>query len=193
MTSTTKRKSTGKRLRFEVFKRDFFTCQYCGAQPPDVVLVVDHIVPVAGGGESSAENLITACDTCNQGKADKLLGDRAVRPDADLMYLEVQQEAAELARFQEAFVRKQALIAEVVGTLQNHWIEVSGLDWAPSDGAINSIVSKYGPDVAADAITDVAAKVGGGYISERGDHWLKYLYSVARNMHDGQRGEGQES
>jgi hypothetical protein len=30
-----KRKSTGKRLRFSVFQRDHFTCQYCGAQPPD--------------------------------------------------------------------------------------------------------------------------------------------------------------
>lgn len=42
-----KRQSTGKRLRFPVFKREFFTCQYCGAQPPDVVLVCDHIEPAA--------------------------------------------------------------------------------------------------------------------------------------------------
>ena len=63
------RRSTGKRLRFEIFKRDHFTCQYCGAQPPSIVLVIDHIDPVAEGGLTVIENLITACEPCNQGKA----------------------------------------------------------------------------------------------------------------------------
>jgi hypothetical protein len=48
-----KRKSTGKRQRFNIFKRDKFTCQYCGGTPPAVVLVVDHIVPVAAGGQDA--------------------------------------------------------------------------------------------------------------------------------------------
>jgi 5-methylcytosine-specific restriction endonuclease McrA len=46
----TKRKSISKKARFEVFKRDAFSCQYCGAHPPDSILHVDHIVPVALGG-----------------------------------------------------------------------------------------------------------------------------------------------
>lgn len=48
-----KRKSISKKLRFEVFKRDSFTCQYCGKMAPDVVLEVDHINPVASGGENN--------------------------------------------------------------------------------------------------------------------------------------------
>ena len=32
----------GKTLRFEVFARDQFTCQYCGQRPPDVVLEYDR-------------------------------------------------------------------------------------------------------------------------------------------------------
>jgi hypothetical protein len=55
-------------LRFEVFKRDGFACQYCGAHPPDVLLEADHITPVAAGGEDSLENLVTACQDCNRGK-----------------------------------------------------------------------------------------------------------------------------
>ncbi len=70
---TKRRRSLGKRLRFEIFKRDGFTCQYCGAQPPNGVLVVDHIIPVAGGGTGDPLNLITACETCNQGKSDRHL------------------------------------------------------------------------------------------------------------------------
>jgi 5-methylcytosine-specific restriction endonuclease McrA len=42
-----KRKSISKKIRFEVFKRDSFTCQYCGSKSPDVTLVIDHIMPVA--------------------------------------------------------------------------------------------------------------------------------------------------
>lgn len=62
------RKQLSKKTRFEVFKRDSFTCQYCGSVPPKVVLHVDHIVPVASGGENNIDNLITSCESCNQGK-----------------------------------------------------------------------------------------------------------------------------
>lgn len=44
------RKTITKKTRFEVFKRDGFKCVYCGACAPEVVLVVDHIDPVANGG-----------------------------------------------------------------------------------------------------------------------------------------------
>lgn len=63
----------GKSVRFEVFKRDGFTCQYCGATPPDAVLEVDHIDPVASGGGNEEGNLVTACFDCNRGKAARSL------------------------------------------------------------------------------------------------------------------------
>lgn len=63
-----KRIGLSKKARFEVFKRDGFQCAYCGAHPPSVVLHVDHIKPVAAGGKNSEDNLITACQACNQGK-----------------------------------------------------------------------------------------------------------------------------
>jgi len=73
-----KRKSISKRLRFEVFKRDSFTCQYCGQAAPDVVLHIDHIAPVAGGGDNDILNLITSCESCNLGKGAKTLDDNSV-------------------------------------------------------------------------------------------------------------------
>lgn len=63
-----KRVSISKKLRFEVFKRDLFVCQYCGALPPSVVLEIDHINPVVRGGRNGIDNLITACFSCNRGK-----------------------------------------------------------------------------------------------------------------------------
>ncbi len=66
----TKREGIGKKLRFDVFKRDGFVCQYCGSHPPSVVLEIDHINPVAKGGKNNLENLLTACFNCNRGKRD---------------------------------------------------------------------------------------------------------------------------
>jgi len=57
-----------KKLRFDVFKRDSFTCQYCGRTPPAVVLEVDHVIPKSKGGPNRIENYITACFECNRGK-----------------------------------------------------------------------------------------------------------------------------
>jgi len=63
------RKPISKRVRFEVFKRDSFTCQYCGAHPPEVILEVDHVHAVANGGSDEIDNLVTACEPCNRGKS----------------------------------------------------------------------------------------------------------------------------
>ena len=70
------RKSISKKLRFEVFKRDSFTCQYCGQMAPDVVLELDHINPVVNGGNNDILNLVTACMDCNRGKGKRKLTDK---------------------------------------------------------------------------------------------------------------------
>ena len=61
-------RSISKKIRFEVFKRDGFVCQYCGAHPPNVVLEVDHIISVRDRGTDDENNLVTACFNCNRGK-----------------------------------------------------------------------------------------------------------------------------
>lgn len=70
-----KRISISKKTRFEVFKRDSFTCQYCGKSSPDVVLEIDHVKPIIDGGDNSLLNLLTSCFDCNRGKGKKKLSD----------------------------------------------------------------------------------------------------------------------
>lgn len=67
-----------KKIRFEVFKRDSFKCQYCGESAPNVLLHVDHIDPVANGGSNDIFNLTTSCQPCNSGKGKTLLSDQNV-------------------------------------------------------------------------------------------------------------------
>ena len=75
-----KRKALSKKIRFEVFKRDKFTCNYCGRSPviDDVVLEVDHITPVKEGGSNHILNLVTSCFDCNRGKAANKIDDNKV-------------------------------------------------------------------------------------------------------------------
>lgn len=71
------RKPVSKKMRFDVFKRDKFTCQYCGRRAPDVVLHCDHITPVASGGKTTILNLVTSCFDCNSGKGKREISDNS--------------------------------------------------------------------------------------------------------------------
>jgi len=70
---TPKRQAISKKLRFEVFKKNSFKCIYCGRSAPDVLLEVDHIIPVSKGGKNDLFNLVTSCFDCNRGKGKKKL------------------------------------------------------------------------------------------------------------------------
>ena len=71
-------------LRAWIYTRDRFTCQHCGVRPESIpenyngrltletprgmMLVLDHIISLRRGGDNSAENLQTLCDSCNARK-----------------------------------------------------------------------------------------------------------------------------
>lgn len=57
--------------RRNLFKRDKYTCQYCGAQPGPEELTIDHVYPRSRGGKSSFENCVLACVECNRKKANR--------------------------------------------------------------------------------------------------------------------------
>lgn len=56
--------------RFNLFLRDEFCCQYCGAKGD---LTFDHVLPRSKGGVTSWENVVAACSPCNLKKANKTL------------------------------------------------------------------------------------------------------------------------
>jgi len=51
-----------------IFKRDRFSCQYCGSKSQ---LTLDHVMPKSRGGEDSWNNLVTCCHPCNNKKANR--------------------------------------------------------------------------------------------------------------------------
>lgn len=69
--SPRKRESIPQGVRFDVFRRDNFTCVYCGRGSPDVELHCDHKIAHSKGGSNDRSNLVTACRDCNSGKSAK--------------------------------------------------------------------------------------------------------------------------
>jgi len=92
-----------KTLRFEVFKRDGFRCQYCGKTPPSVTLEIDHIQPRSKKGRDDINNLITSCFDCNRGKRDIVL-ERV--PNTVAFNLEILKEKEVQLREYNRFVQK---------------------------------------------------------------------------------------
>lgn len=65
-----------KKLREFIKTRDNFTCCNCGNSTnvePNLLLEIDHIIPVAKGGRTVEDNLQTLCWKCNRAKSDKII------------------------------------------------------------------------------------------------------------------------
>lgn len=65
-----------RKLREFIKKRDNYTCCYCGNstyKEPNLLLEIDHIIPIAKGGRTTEDNLQTLCWKCNRAKSDKVI------------------------------------------------------------------------------------------------------------------------
>lgn len=115
------RKAISKSVRFSVFARDGFTCRYCGRKSDQVRLVIDHLVPVAKGGDSEESNLITACEPCNQGKGSKLI---PATSQIESHRLSLAQEFQEQKKMHKRAVKAAKLKGEIRTAICNKYCEV---------------------------------------------------------------------
>lgn len=140
------RKSIPQSLRFEVFKRDRFTCQYCGKSAPNVVLHIDHIQPVSKDGDNDITNLITACSECNGGKGARELSDDTV----------MQKQKAQLDELQERRDQLEMMFEWQKGLMDLETVQVEKLSeiyqelvpgWSWNENGINlmkKLLKKFG-------------------------------------------------
>lgn len=115
------RNHISKKIRFEVFKRDSFKCQYCGRQSPDVLLEIDHIQPISKKGKGDLLNLITACYDCNRGKSNIELSEQIVLKKQQQQLSELQERREQLGLL---FKWKEGLLLienETLKKISNYW------------------------------------------------------------------------
>lgn len=176
------RKPLSKKTRFEVFKRDSFVCQYCGAHPPKVILHVDHVVAVAAGGGNDLDNLLTSCEACNSGKGPR---DLRIAPES------VAAKAVRMRESEEQLIAYQQLARERADRLEREMWDVAEAMWPGSskNGAdrrdlqsIKRFVDRLGLiDVLEMVEVAKAAKPWGGQ-----SQWLYFCGCCWRQI----RGEG---
>lgn len=140
-----KRQGISQKIRFEVFKRDSFKCQYCGATAAQKLLHCDHVVPVAEGGETTLLNLTTACADCNLGKGARLLSDDTVlsKQHTQLAELEERRQQLEMMRqwreeLEKHTISEVDILADAIS---------SRSEWTPSDVGRNTLrrlIKKHG-------------------------------------------------
>lgn len=124
------------RRRFEIFKRDGFTCQYCGQKPPSTTLECDHIQPSSKGGGDEEENLITSCFECNRGKSDKEL-DSSIPSRSDAA-----QRTAEAAKQYRELLKAQAKLDALIDAEVNRVHEAFAIAFdLPQDLANSQVIS----------------------------------------------------
>lgn len=179
------RKALSKRVRFEVFKRDDFQCRYCGARAPEVLLHVDHVLPVVEGGTNSLDNLVAACDQCNLGKGAKNLGEKSA-PVAQDAASTLGQRTEQLAEYRTAMAEwtaqrsgfEREVAIAVYEAIWGH--EESGKMLGPKDA--RSAV-RFVEQLGFKKVLDLASYVGGMHNRFRNffQAW-KYFYACCRNV-----------
>ena len=91
-----------------LFARDRHLCAYCGAVRTFHDLSMDHIVPTSRGGRDTWSNLVTACQPCNQRKANRT-PDEARMP---LLYVPYAPN-----RYEDIIVRGRRVVADQMAFL----------------------------------------------------------------------------
>lgn len=171
--STPRRHPIPKRLRWQVLERDNHTCQYCGTTPADGALHVDHIIPVADGGKTEADNLITACEPCNTGKG---AGTPAIHTLPDMA-----QAADDLKQRVEAIRQWRNTYAQYEGEVLAAADEIHGqYGLSIPHHVIAAVIREYGIDEAVYAAKTVCGRIA--YNDPQGQN--AYFHGVLRRRRE---------
>jgi len=169
------RKPISKKTRFEVFKRDSFTCQYCSSKPPNVPLEIDHIKPVCKGGTNHIDNLITACFDCNRGKAGNEL---SVIPQTLVDKIEIKKIALQQYReFQKIIVKEKKQIEFDINLIDEEYSRHFP-EWCLSESAKTSVkkfIKELGFSEVLDSMETACSR------DLNCNHTIKYFYGICWN------------
>lgn len=154
-----------QRMRFEVLRRDNFTCRYC--RSTDNELTVDHVTPVTLGGTDELTNLVAACRHCNAGKSSTVLEAEKVA-DVSADALRWAKAMAEAAAEREG----TAVPSDLLGDFYDHWDSFGPANELP-DGWQSSVARFAENGMTLVLLKDAASTaLGRDYVAP----WHKFRY-----------------
>lgn len=168
-------------IRFKIFERDNFTCQYCGKKTPQVILHLDHIHPKSKGGSDDEINLITSCQDCNLGKRDKILKNpKRVNVKKEIENLkEVEKQIKEYYKYLKK-VSGYKKNNPIVDLFCNIWEEESGGENSINENGKRSLEKLLKNNDAEDIIE--AIKISWENIRVEDDEKWRYMHGILKNL-----------
>ena len=164
------RKPLGKRLRFEIFKRDGFKCRYCGATPDQRVLQVDHVVPVAGGGSNDEINLVTSCQPCNSGKSARPIEQTSIRAQAIPDPKKIREQAAQI----EAYLQAKKVAEKAMEEVAEHFADLWDAQIGPISERAFSRLKNVCAEVSHEMIAKAIETTGRSKVATPGQEFSSY-------------------
>lgn len=167
-----------KKLRFEIFKRDAFSCQYCGQGTPDVVLELDHIHPKSKGGNDDIINLITACFDCNRGKGSKPLDDKPSRRDFEQRIQGAGEASEQLTEHRKYLAKIRRAEDRDVISICNYWEEIwdgNSVFATKGKSDIRAFLKNHSKEEILESIDIARSKVNNS------DRCFKYMCGILHN------------
>jgi hypothetical protein len=174
-TAQPKRKPIPKRVRFEVLRRDNYTCRYCRSTSNE--LTIDHVTPAVLGGTDDPSNLVAACKDCNAGKSSS-------SPDAAVV-AQVSDDAVRWADAMKLAAERlnasKAAASEQTKPFHDAWYTFSGPGWSyrlpanAEDILVGYLAAGMPPEVLAEAARIALRKRGV-------ENYWHYFQGVAKNM-----------
>lgn len=128
-----------KKQRFEVFKNDNFTCQYCGKKPPDAILEVDHIIPTSKGGSDDISNLLTSCFDCNRGKSNTRLENKKCRDDIKKLNAEIKEKELQLKEYYKFLRKIERDNKKYINEVSEYWSSIHNDQYSLNEKGLRSI------------------------------------------------------
>jgi len=174
--------SITKRLRFEVFKRDGFQCQYCGKTPPEATLELDHINPKSRKGKDDINNLLTACFDCNRGKSNIPL---KIIPNALSENLEILKEKESQLKAYNRFLEKieQRLQKDIdeIDDIYNSYFKKWWLSEQFKNNSLKRFLNHLPKQVVKDAMHLACHNMGRKTYQKSEDAAIKYFCGICWN------------
>lgn len=158
MSTKIKRRAISEKTRFEIFKRDSFTCQYCGVQPPQAILHIDHIIPVASGGTNAPENLITSCQPCNSGKGARSLSESSIIKLTADRAEDAKERAKQLLMIAQAYHEQESAFEEIEQICWDKWLTYGVYVGKNDETTIRNLAKQYPLTAILDGMDFVVKK-----------------------------------
>lgn len=173
------------KVRFTVFARDKFTCQYCGRKTPQVILEVDHVTPRSEGGTDEPTNLVTSCFECNRGKGATLLETITLDTDLHEQAILIAEREMQIKEYNEARRRQREREERDINELMAFWdsLRPGYYHKYPSDATLRRYLKVLVLEDIREAMEIAADR------KNCGPDGLAYLYGILKNKAAEQFGE----